>query len=482
MRDMIRQIVSAYQSIRLEGQGDGYVLFVGKEPDSKQPVTIKVLARTLGKEPQIAARFRALSQTIRQLNHPNIAAIRDVGEKAGLPYLVTRAIERAKPLTDRLNQPWAVDEAADLTMQVGQALEHAYNKGLVHGSLSPEGVAVQPDGRVTVGDFGLAQLLDLVGIQLKQAASPYVAPERAAGQAPDPRSDVYSLAAILYMLLAHRPPQVVQGQVLAPGRFNSDVPPAMDNLVVKALAPNPAERYPDVKSFLAALGAVTLAPAVAKVPAQGVGKAKPAAAGQRCPRCGTENQTGRFCRTCGSRLPQPEAVSPSALLAPSEASPGASAERTPPGPVTTAQEEVPTPSINWPRSGAAKAAPRTEAVLKKTGSEPRESAAPPPSRASEPILITTIDVGSVEVGKGVEMEQTVIAKPMEVATGELAAMFPEPLAMPQLDMSSLAPAADQTMISMPEPPPMPVIDWADIAPPMPEVPTIEDIPIKREGD
>ncbi len=240
MRDMIRQIVSAYQSIKLEGQGDGYVLFVGKEPDSKQPVTIKVLGRTLSKDPKIAARFRALSQTIRQLNHPNIATIRDVGEKAGLPYVVTRVIERAKPLTDRLNQPWAVDEAADLTMQVGQALEHAYNKGLVHGSLSPEGVTVQPDGKVAVGDFGLAQLLDLTGVQLKRAASPYTAPERTAGQAPDPRSDVYSLAAILYTLLAHRPPQVVQGQVLTPGRFNPDVPPAMDNLVVKALALNPA--------------------------------------------------------------------------------------------------------------------------------------------------------------------------------------------------------------------------------------------------
>jgi len=471
MRDMIRQIVSAYQSLRLEGQGDGYVLFAGKEPDSKQPVTIKVLARALGKDPQIAARFRALSQTIRQLNHPNIAAIRDVGEKAGLPYLVTRAIERAKPLTERLNQPWAVDEAADLTIQVGQALEHAYNKGLVHGSLSPDGVTVQPDGRVAVGDFGLAQMLDLVGVQLKQAASPYAAPERAAGQAPDPRSDVYSLAAILYMLLAHRPPQVVQGQVLAPGRFNSDVPPAMDNLVVKALAPNPAERYPDVKSFLAALGAVTLAPAVAKVPAsqpagasqdrRDAGKAKPGAAGQRCPRCGTENQAGRFCRTCGARLPQPETVSPPAPAA-SPADPAAAA---------------------WVKSPYFKeAALRTETVLGKTTGEPQRVAVPPPSRASEPIQITTIDVGSVEVGKGVDMAQTVIAQPMEVATGELAAMFPEPLAMPQLDMSGLAPAADQSLISMPEPPPMPVIDWADIAPPMPEVPTVEDIPIKREGD
>ncbi len=80
------------------------------------------------------------------------------------------------------------------------------------------------------------------------------------------------------------------------------------------------------------------------------------------------------------------------------------------------------------------------------------------------------------------MAKTVIATPMEVATGELADMFPQPLVMPQVDMSSLAPAADQTMISMPEPPPMPVVDWSDIAPPMPEVPTIEDIPINREGD
>jgi len=458
MRDMIRQIVSAYQSIKLEGQGDGYVLFVGKEPDTKQAVTIKVLPRTLGKDPKIATRFRALSQMIRQLNHPNIATIRDVGEKGGLPYLVTRAIERAKPLTDRLDQPWAVDEAADLTMQVGKALEHAYNKGLVHGLLSPNEVTVQPDGKVAVGDFGLVQLQDLVGVQLKQAASPFTAPERAAGQAPDPRSDVYSLAAILYALLAHRPPQVVQGQVLAPGRFNPDVPPAMDNLVVKALAPNPAERYPDVKSFVAALGAVTLAPAVAK--------AKPAAAGQRCPRCGTENQTGRFCRQCGGPLPQPEAASPT---------PPAAAQETAP---RTAKE------AGWLRSEAASPTPpgaAKEAAPRKTAGELRKPAAPPPSRAGEPIQVTTIGVGSVQMGKGIEMAQTVIARPMEVATGELAAMFPEPLAMPQVDMSGLAPAADASLITMPEPPPMPVIDWASIAPPMPEVPTIEDIPIKQEG-
>ena len=280
MRDMIRQVVSAYQSIKLEGQGPGYVLFSGQEPGTKLPVTIKVLSRVLGQDPKIAARFRALSQTMRQLNHPSIATVRDVGEKAGLPFIVTRVIERAQPLADRLDQPWAIDAAADLVMQTGQALEHAYSKGLVHGSLSPQEIMLRSDGRVAITDFGLTQLLDLVGVQVRQAASPYVAPERAAGQAADPRSDVYSLAAVLYTLLAHRQPMIVQGQVLAPGRFNSDVPPAMDEVVVKALAPNPADRYPDVKAFLAALGAVALVPAVAKAMAAPKGTRGQAATGQ----------------------------------------------------------------------------------------------------------------------------------------------------------------------------------------------------------
>jgi eukaryotic-like serine/threonine-protein kinase len=442
MRDMIRQVVSAYQSIKLEGQGPGYVLFSGQEPGTKLPVTIKVLSRVLGQDPKIAARFRALSQTMRQLNHPNIATVREVGEKAGLPFIVTRVIERAQPLADRLDQPWAIDAAADLVMQTGQALEHAYSKGLVHGSLSPQEIMLRSDGRVAITDFGLTQLLDLIGVQVKQAASPYVAPERTAGQAADPRSDVYSLAAVLYTLLAHRQPMIVQGQALAPGRFNSDVPPAMDEVVVKALAPNPADRYPDVKAFLAALGAVALVPAVAK--------AMGAATGQRCPKCGTENQTGRFCRNCGAGLDKSQAK----------------------------------PTTTWPRSPAAVAKPTAAAAapakpLSALGRKP--STPKPPSKAGEPIQVTKIEVGSMQIGRGVEAKQFEIARPMAVASGEMAAMFPEPLAMPQVDTGSLAPALDRTMITMPEPPPMPVIDWATIAPPMPEVPTIEDVAVKQEG-
>ena len=89
MRDLIRQIVDGYKGLKLEGQDEGYVVFTGKEADTRQAVAIKILPRLLGQDPQIGRQFDRLARTIRQLNHPNIASIRKVGEESGLPYIVT---------------------------------------------------------------------------------------------------------------------------------------------------------------------------------------------------------------------------------------------------------------------------------------------------------------------------------------------------------------------------------------------------------
>ncbi len=404
MRDLIRQIVESYRSPKLEGQDEGVILFRGQEPDTQRDVWIRIPPRLLGEDPQIAARFRRLAQAIRQLNHPNITPVQTVGEKGGLPFIVTRVVEKAQSLADKLDQPWAVDSAADVVMQVGQALEHAYRKGMSHGSLSPQSILVQEDGRALVADMGVRDLLDLLGVQVKQAVTPYLAPERVTGKPVGAPADVYSLGAILYVLLTRRAPKAVQGQIAPPSQFNPDVPPAMDEVVVKALAARAEDRYPDVRSFLAALGAVTLVPAV--------DHARASAQGRRCPHCGAQNQTGRFCRKCGFRLEQP-----------------------------------------------------APAVRVRT----------PVSRLDEPIQVTKVEVGRIEVGKGVQVGETTIAQPMQVATGEMGNLFPEPLEMPQMDAGSLWPSSDSgPAIVMPEPPPMPVIDWGDIAPPMPEVPTIEE--------
>jgi Protein kinase domain len=406
MRDLVRKILQQYTSLEIETQNEGVIQFHGQEPDTRQTVTIKILPQVMGKDPKIAAKFEGLARTIRQLNHPNIASIRKVGQEAGLPYIVTRAIEKSQPLATKLDQPWAVDAAADVVMQAGQALEHAYNKGIVHGALTPANIVVQDDGRVLVTDFGLDELRALVGGWVKRAASPYVAPEHVLGQPADARADVYSLAAILYSLLTRRTPQIVKGQVLPPSRFNADVPEAMDPVLVKALSPAPADRYPDVKAFLAAFGAVTLVSAKEQ--------AAPVTPTLRCPRCGTENQTGRFCKKCGARLDQPK---------------------------------------------------------------PAAAPAPSPGRSvmDQPIQVTKVEVGRVEVGKGIELTETLIAQPAPVTSGEFAVEFPAPLEMPKLDMQQLWPSlGGEPMITMPEPPAMPIIDWAEVAPPVPKMPTADD--------
>lgn len=402
MRALVRGIIEKYGSPKLDGQSEGTISFSGQDPHSKQPVAIRILPRLLGSDPQIAARFRQLARTVRQLNHPNVASVREVGENAGLPFIVTRTIEKARPLAERLDQPWAVDAAADVVMQVGQALEHAYKKGLVHGSLSPDSIVVQDDGRAMVTDFGWTQLKDLVGAGVREGASPYLAPERVAGKPADARADVYSMGSVLYGMLTQRAPQVVKGELLPPSRFNPDVPPSMDEVVAKALAPQPEDRYPDARSFLTALGAVSLVPAVKKV--------RQLTPRVRCPQCGTQNQTGRFCRKCGTSLAQP---------------------------------------VSAP--------------------------AAPASKLDEPIQITKVEVGRVEQGKGVELHETTIARPVTVATGELVDLLPEPLPMPQVDtQSAWTSLGSPTVLAMPEPPDMPVIDWAEVAPPMPEVPTLEE--------
>ena len=391
MRDLIRQIVKGYQQVNLEGQDEGFVVLSGEEPGSRQEVLIKILPHLLGKDPEIARRFDALAQAIRHLYHPNIATIRRIGEEGGLPYIVTKTLEKAQPLVARLNQRWAVDAAADVVMQVGKALDYAYRQGIVHGDLKPENILIADDGQVQVTDLGLEELAELVGGRVLDAASPFIAPERKEGAKADAPADVYSLAAILYAMLTNRPPQVQGDTVLPPGHFNADVPPEMDRIIVKALSPNPEDRYPSVGAFVAALGAVTLT-------TRRPGASAPPP-GQRCPNCGAKGQTGRFCRKCGTRLPE-----------------------------------------------------------RKSG---------PPSKLDEPIQITKIGVGKItEVGKGIEMQHTVIARPMTVATGEMLAEFPEPPEMPAIDPTALWAGLDN--LSMPEPLPFPSVDWSVEVPPMPE--------------
>ena len=396
MRDLVRQVLQGYQSLKSEGQEEGYLQVSAQEPDTQQPVSIKILPRLLGQDPQIAARFEDLSRAIRQLNHPNIAAVRKVGDEAGLPYIVTRLLEKGHSLAQTLDQPWAIDAAADVAMQVGQALEHAYRKGVVHGELTPDKIVLQDDGRLLVTDLGMGELMDLAGGVVRQVASPYLAPERLAGTPANAHADVYSLAAILYRMLANRMPQVVKGEVLPPSRFNPEVPEAMDKVVLKALSPEPEARYPDVKSFLAALGAITLLPAAQKTPAP--------TAGIVCSHCGTGNQTGRFCRKCGQRLVQPAPMAPSA----------------PPRSGSVLDEPIQVTRVNVGYFEVGRGVEQQETVI------------------AQPMMVAT-DALDVEFPSPLEMPQLDLRDLWPEMGGQPLISMPEPPEMPDVDWAEVAP-------------------------------------------
>ncbi|HNS50726.1 MAG TPA: serine/threonine-protein kinase [Anaerolineae bacterium] len=414
MRDLINQVVRGYRSARVESQDAGSLLVRAQEAETKKPVWIQVLRGMLPGDPRIAARFRTLASAIRQLNHPNIAAVRDVGEKGGLPYVVVRALEKAQPLAARLDQPWAVDAAADVVMQAGEALEHAYKRGVVHGDLSPGSIWVAEDGRVQVTGLGVRQVLELVQAKIEQSDSPFVAPERRGGDAPaGPRADVYSLAAILYALITRRAPVIIQGSLLSAARFNAEVSAEMDLVISRALAQDPAQRYADAHDFLAALGKVAVVPAVS---------AAVRATTRTCARCGTRNPIGRFCTKCGAPLEE----------------------------AATAAE---------PTGGAS---PPQRAQSTASGL---------PERAADQAAIpAAVRTGLPATGEP-ETVPAFVVSPLTVASGELAARFPDPPPMPEIDLDGVwARLAEQTRLAMPAPPEMPVIDWAAVAPPMPDIP------------
>ncbi|GGK62879.1 hypothetical protein Sme01_04940 [Sphaerisporangium melleum] len=223
-------------------------------------VAVKLLpAETMGRS--AAARFRQEAQATARLNHPNVVAIHDFGEADGRLFLVMELIEGGN-LADRLAAAGAlgIEEVVRIGTQTAAGLAAAHRLGVVHRDVKPANLLLAADGTVKVVDFGIARLADqagaaLTGTGMIVGTGAYLAPERALGREALPASDVYALGCVLYELLAGRPPfradtptallfQHVQ-VAPAPVRLQrADVPPALDDLLMRLLAKEPEARPP----------------------------------------------------------------------------------------------------------------------------------------------------------------------------------------------------------------------------------------------
>jgi eukaryotic-like serine/threonine-protein kinase len=253
------------------GAGGMAEVYRGFDPVLNRTVAIKVLHSQFARDTSFVERFRREAQAAARLNQPNIVAVYDTGADDGTQYIVMEFIE-GRTLGEFLQtgrKPTPV-QAAEIAQKICGALTAAHGVGVIHRDIKPGNVMVTRDGTVKVMDFGIARVLGPETAPQTSAVlgtASYLSPEQAQGNSVDARSDIYSLGAVLYEMLAGRPPfmgdtpvAVAYKQVnetpVVPSQLNPDVPARLDAVVMKALSKNPSNRYQTAEEFSADLDRV----------------------------------------------------------------------------------------------------------------------------------------------------------------------------------------------------------------------------------
>jgi serine/threonine-protein kinase len=263
-----QQLADRYQVEARIGQGGMAEVYRGFDPSLDRRVAIKVLVHPFDRDAGFVARFRREAQAAARLNHPNIVGVYDAGSDGDTQFIVMEYVE-GRTLASFMasgGKP-TTEQAIELTEKVAAALLVAHDHGIVHRDIKPANVMVTRNGEVKVMDFGIARLQsDATAPQTSSVIGTpaYFSPEQAQGQPVDARSDIYSLGCVLYELVAHQqaftgdtPVAVAYKQVNevppAPSAFNPEVPPALDAVVMKCIAKNPANRYQNAGELIADL-------------------------------------------------------------------------------------------------------------------------------------------------------------------------------------------------------------------------------------
>jgi serine/threonine protein kinase len=262
LRVIMREIVSRYRSPRYRGKDGPFERFQGRDLTRELDVAISVLPRLLTLTPEQRQQLENLSRTILHLEHPRIVRALQVAQQEGMPYLVSALVKNAKTLAGQLSdKPMSLEQAGALIARVGSAIEYAGQQQLAHGALTPDQILIGEDGEPMVTGFGLSVLATLAGAGYADVNNPYLAPEtRLADQPPTSRSDVYSLAAILYRLITGRPPDADPARIARPDMINPAIPPAVADVAMQALAADAQQRYQSADDFVLALRSAIRSP------------------------------------------------------------------------------------------------------------------------------------------------------------------------------------------------------------------------------
>ena len=265
-----------YQLQERLGTGGMAMVYRAHDLTLERTVAIKILRKDFSNDPSFRQRFHQEAKAAANLSHPNIVTVHDFGLYSDQLFIVMEFVPGSdlKKLIKERNH-FNSTEAIELISQACTGIGYAHRAGLVHCDIKPQNMLVTPDNRLKVVDFGIARLMATISPDEQSdvvwGSPQYFSPEQAAGMAPSPASDVYSLGVVLYEMLAGRLPFVGStSDELArlhrdslppsPRRFNPSISIPLEQVLLKVLAKEPASRYRTAEQLGRVLNALAQPP------------------------------------------------------------------------------------------------------------------------------------------------------------------------------------------------------------------------------
>ncbi|HEY4492199.1 MAG TPA: protein kinase [Acidobacteriota bacterium] len=258
--------ISHFRILEKLGSGSSGEIYRAEDIHLQRQVALKLLTRLSGSDQR--ERFLSEARLCSQLVHPNIAVIYEAGWHGSLPFLAMELVEGEMLVRRIRTAPLALVQALDYARQILNALQEAHSRGIIHRDIKSSNIVVTPKNQVKILDFGLARTAsDLNGSTGVEGTIEFLSPEQARGEKPDPRSDLFSAAVVLYQMLTGQLPferdshvgtlrAILKEPALPLSHYMHQPSEKLEAILQKALSKNPADRYQSADEFLEDLAEV----------------------------------------------------------------------------------------------------------------------------------------------------------------------------------------------------------------------------------